>query len=101
MIGDSKIHRGGTKIVAEARGDVGAAQDAGEEVEDAGAPRHAGGDAVGGAEARKGASSVQEGRLLVTLEIGDGAPMDLIDRVGVQFKRVSHPKVKNGRTPWG
>ena len=101
MIGKDKIHRGGAKIAVNAGDDACAAQNAGERVEDAGAPRHAGGDAVGGAEAREGASSVQEGRLLVALKVGDGAPVDLVDRVGVQFKRVSHPKVYNGRTPRG
>ena len=96
MVCESKIYRGGTEIVAEARSGVGAAQDGGEKVEDARAPRHAGGDAVGRAEAREGAASVQECCLLVTLKVGDGAPMYLIDRAGVQFERVSHTELYSG-----
>ena len=72
MVGKSKIRRGGTTVGAQRLADSGAAE----------MPRSAGTDSAVRADAHEGAPRVDEGRLLVALQLGEGAPMDVVDRIG-------------------
>ena len=45
-----------------------------------------------------GGARVDEGRLLVALQLGEGTPVDVVDRMRVQFGSRGHPR---GRAPSG
>jgi hypothetical protein len=90
MVGKSKVHRGGAKVGAKRVDGAGATEDARDEGGNAGAPGCASTDDVRRADARDGAARVDEGRLLVALQLGKGTSMNVINRVGIQGGGRSH-----------
>jgi hypothetical protein len=92
MVSKSKGHRGGAEVRAQRVVKVNAAEDAGDERGDAGAPGGAGADRAGRADAREGATCADEGRLLVALQLGEGTPMDVVDRSRVQCGSRGHSR---------